>query len=87
MEVAFRGCGRKDAVVAMKEVYSRHNGVLSDLDAMYSPGRRRNKYAMIIILLSAMMRGSPNAVAILEMWQITWRGVGLTHLGGGPCLL
>ena len=27
----------------LKAIYSSQNGVLSDLDAMYSPGRRRNK--------------------------------------------
>ena len=42
---------------------------------------------MIIIFLSAMSRGSPDSVAILEMWQITWRRVGLTLFGGGYCFL
>ena len=42
---------------------------------------------MMIILLSTIRRGSPNAMAILEMWQRTCRGMGLTLLVGGSCLL
>ena len=36
---------------------------------------------MIIISISAISRVSPDAVAILEMWRRTWRGVVLAQLG------
>ena len=42
---------------------------------------------MIIISLSVIMMESPNAVAMLEMWQRTWRGIGLTRFGDVSCLI
>ena len=42
---------------------------------------------MMIILLSAIRRGSPEAVAILEMWRGTQRGLSLNQFGGGSCFL
>ena len=71
----------------LKALSLRRNMFLSDLYPVYSPGWRSKKWAMIIILVNNMRRGSPDAVAILEIWQRTWRVVGLTQLGGGSCLL
>ena len=61
----------------LKAVSLSQNGVISDLDAMYSPGQSRKKQATIIILIYAIRRGYPEAVAILDTWRINWRGTGL----------
>ena len=77
LEVSFCDCGHKALKPQLKAVSLGRNRVISDLDAVYLPWRSRNNYAIMIILLSSMMRGSPDAVDILEMWRRTWRGVGL----------
>ena len=70
-----------------KAVFLRRNGVISDLDAIYSPVRIRKKYVMIIISLYTIRRWSPDTVTIQNTRQRTWRGVELTRFGVGSCLI
>ena len=51
----------------MKVTSLRRNGVLLDLDPLYSPGKRRNKYVIMIISHSACSTGSPEDEVMLEM--------------------
>ena len=51
----------------LKALSLRWNGLIYNLDARYSQGRRKKRWAMIIILLSTMRMGSPDTMAILEM--------------------
>ena len=51
----------------LKAIYLRQNRVLSDLDPVYSPGRRRKKYSIMIMLHSARRKGQTNALATLEI--------------------
>lgn len=58
---------------------------MSDLEAVYSPGRRRKKKAIAIMSLIAMTNGSEEAWAMKEIERMTRRGTGLTLFGGGSC--
>jgi hypothetical protein len=58
----------------------------SEVEAEYSPGRRRKKKASHIISAEAREVGSPAVVAIREArWRME-RGIGLTRIGGGSDL-
>ena len=46
---------------------SRRNCALSDLEMVYSPGRRKKHHLTIIMSHSAWITGSSNAVSIIKM--------------------
>ena len=51
----------------LNKTYLRQKGVMLNLDPVYYPGRRRNKYAIIIMSHSYRRTGLP---ATLEMIEI-----------------
>ena len=62
----------------LKAMSSRKKVALFDLDPMYYPGWRRKKYEIIIMSYSPWRRESPEALAMIEICLMTWRGIGFT---------
>ena len=58
----------------LKSMSSIQKVVISDLDTVYYSRRRRKKYAIIIIYHSLWRRGSPKALAMLEICLMNCRG-------------
>ena len=71
----------------INETSSSRKGVISDVYPVYYHGQRRKNYAMMIMLNSYFRTESFEAVATIVIWQRTWKGILLTWLGGGTCLL
>ena len=59
------------------------NGVVSDLPAVYSPGRRRKKKAICAMSAVAVEFALLTAAAVTTMCRIKEMGIGLTRCGGG----
>ena len=59
-------------------------GVLSDFAPVYSPGRRRKKYVMMIMLHTHCVSASLVARATTATFRSTTMGTGFTRLGGDP---
>ena len=51
----------------MKKILSSWNVVMYDLNPVFSPGQRMNKYAIMIMLHSSWMTGPPNALVTLDI--------------------
>ena len=66
----------------MKGMSSRWKGMISNFYLMYYPGRRRNKYTIMIMSHSPWRKGLPEALEMLEMCLWTWREISFTRLGG-----
>ena len=66
MEVAVKTLGPN-----MNAMFSRRKGLMSDLELVYYPGWKRNKYATISMLFSDRRMGSPEAEEMIEMCQGT----------------
>ena len=60
----------------------RQKGVLSDVEALYSPEWIRKKYARVIMLQVPQISGLGKASVILEMCCRNWSRIGFTQLGG-----
>ena len=66
MEVAVKTLGPN-----LNAMFSRRKCVMSDLELVYYPGWKRNKYATISMLFSDRRMGSPEAEEMIEMCQGT----------------
>ena len=47
----------------------RQDSVLSDLETVHNPGKRRKKYVIIIMSHFAWIMGPPNAVATMDIFR------------------
>lgn len=67
----------------------RVKGVVSDLESVYSPGRRRKKNAMMIMSATARSKwlSAGRASAISHNRRMTAMGMGFTLCGGGSSLV
>ena len=57
-----------------------------DLETVYYPGQRREKYAVMIMLHSSWMTGLPEATEMIVMCRRASRGIDSTCIGGGIAL-
>ena len=73
--------------VQLKSTSSSQNGVLLELDPVYSPGQRSKKYEIIIMSHLSRSTGSPEATEMLEMCCITCRRVCFTYPVEGSCFV